>query len=119
MVRIVIASLVLVLSGFPIAAVVCDVFLCIEPSAASASCHEHETTGSGDRLTSESDRCSHLTVFAPFVTSSSRVIVDLGIAIVVGPPTALIAAVARHDESLHAHAPPRIDSIPRLHPLRI
>jgi hypothetical protein len=75
--RFVIAPLVLLLSGVPATAIVCDLVLCSDratPAAASTGCHDHTAPDSGKRVTPRPDDCSHISQVEPYVASASRVV---------------------------------------------
>ena len=77
MTRLTTVLLVLVLSGVPATAVLCDVLFCAEPSApraASSACHDHVPASSGKQVDAREADCTHLSLVDPFVASVSRVL---------------------------------------------
>ena len=68
--RFLLIPLVLVLSGTPAAAVVCDLLLCAEAGIPAQNCHEHASPEAGDRVTSKGAPCSHLTSVDPYLSAS-------------------------------------------------
>src|SRR5688572_10533749 len=117
--RILILLLVLTFSGFPAAAVVCDLMLCAgERPAAETGCHDHGTTSTDTQLTSRGAGCAHFTAVDPYLAPQYRLAVQL--------ETSTIPSVSSHDLSAglsvdrtHDHGPPRIPRVKPSLPLRI
>ena len=72
MTRFAIVPLVLVLSGLPAAAVVCDLVLCpdrAKTDRAHSACHEHASPRSGAQLLARGETCAHIAAVDAYLAS--------------------------------------------------
>lgn len=113
------ALLVLVLSGMPAPAVLCDLVLC-SPAPAADGCHEHRASTRTEHAVSSADTCSHLALVAPSLAAAQR---EGG----TGSALVAVSVTPRYLErssppignALNANAPRRADAAARFLPLRI
>lgn len=75
--HVLIAVVVLQLSGLPAAAVACDLYFCtreLPAAAAAAGCHEHTPAAADLNLVGGKDHCSHLVAVDPVVLKPVRLL---------------------------------------------
>jgi hypothetical protein len=112
--------LAFILSGVPATAVVCDLFLCVDPAGVAAEpCHAHAVAADGERMTPGQEDCDHLVAAGPYVASTRAVSIDPPAAIQGTAASVSAPTVEQHPGAPSTHAPPRLLRTPRDLPLRI
>jgi len=107
--RFVILPVVFVLSGVPAAAIVCDLVLCpdrVERATASAGCHDHARSQSGEWLTTRTADCTHMSPVDPYVASGSRVVFQPAASAPVASIPCVVVTFRDGVNARLAHGPP-------------
>ena len=120
--RLFVVPLVLLLSGIPAAAIVCDLMLCQDPAKAasdSSGCHDHSSTDAARKMIAADETCTHASAIEPYVAVGFRVVFSSMVSEPVAPLFHTALPLRSGGEHIVAHSPPDGSLPVSSRPLRI